>query len=123
MPKLTPEMFSSLDLQEQARILQQVPIDKLNDLHLVQLSDNTPDEEIYHVLSDLIDTLPEDARVVLIVRLLELLAVYANEDASRDGLEVPSKKVAMVLLLIQTMNQLKKDINRIVQENNDGDED
>lgn len=123
MPKLTPEMFSSLDLQEQARILQQVPIDKLNDLHLVQLTDNTSDEEIYHVLSDLIDSLPEDARVVLIVRLLEMLAVYANEDAEKDGIKAPPKKVAMVLLLIQTMNQLKQDINRIVQENDDGDED
>ena len=122
MPKLTPEIFSSLDLQEQARILKTVPADRLNDLHLVQLSDSTPDTEIYGILSDLIDSLPEDARVVLIVRLLELLAVYANEDAERDGIEAPSKKVAMVLLLIQNLNQLKKDINRVVREDSDDDE-
>lgn len=108
MAKLTPEVFSSLDLSEQVRILQKVPVDKLNDLHLVQLSDNTPDTEIYGVLSDLIESVSEDVRVVLIVRLLELLAVYANEDAERDGIEAPSKKVAMVLLLIQNLNQLKK---------------
>lgn len=123
MPKLTPEVFSSLDLNEQVRILQKVPADRLNDLHLVQFSDNTPDTEIYGILSDLIDSLPEDARAVLIVRLLELLAIYANEDAQRYGTEAPSKKVAMVLLLIQNLNQLKKDINRVVREDSDGDED
>ena len=107
MPKMTPEIFSKLDPEQQLELLKDIPIDQLNNVYYLSLDPNDTKGSI-EAMVEIYESIPEEARFPLVLVLLEMFYHAGTKLSEQHDIEMPPKLVAMSMTLVEAISRVRE---------------